>query len=92
MPTNTMHGGRGPAKEPPDCDDVANILQDHHQRIERLEAAQETMKMTLAELRQDLRAMRDSITRQLNNTMLMILASVLLYVVAQLLGLSGHIG
>ena len=91
-----MHGGRGPAKEPPDCGDIADIasiLQDHNQRIERLELSQESMKDALSELRKELQAMRESITKQLNNTMLMILASVVLYIIAQLFGLSGgHVG
>lgn len=72
---------------------IKGTVKDHDQRIERLELSQESTKDTLADLRKELQGMRDSITKQLNNTMLMILASVVLYIIAQLFGISGgHVG
>ena len=69
-------------------DEACALLKNHDKRIERLELEQDSLKGLLAELREDLQRMRESITKQLNSTMLMILASVVLYIVAQLFGLS----
>ncbi len=69
-------------------DEAWALLKNHDKRIERLELEQDSLKGLLAELREDLQRMRESITKQLNSTMLMILASVVLYIMAQLFGLS----
>lgn len=69
-------------------DEAWALLKAHDKRIERLELEQDSLKGLLAELREDLHRMREGITKQLNSTMLMILASVVLYIVAQLFGLS----
>lgn len=66
---------------------IHDTLSNHDQRIERLELAQESVKDTLTTLRQEVQDMRSGITKQLNGTMLIVLGSVVLYVVANILGL-----
>ncbi len=66
---------------------LTDTIKDHDQRIERLELAQESVKDTLATLRQEVQDMHMGITKQLTGTMLIVLGSVVLYIVVNLLGL-----